>query len=193
MGLKTGIQVNQINFESEVQCTLWGKVFVHNGFYHCDIQLSVYQLFVILKHHDHIGKLLNIMIKQDYQNQMSEFPNFIDIEAKLGNGILLLADELKLEIIKTRRSVKDNSVHYAMKIIDITKMNKLQTLRNTTQVVRMTSMPNERIVPDADFLKNAYSKYRYYHSLDMHEALAKSKSGLENPYIFKMAEYYHSA
>lgn len=188
-----GIKINQINFESENSCTIWGQVFVENGYYHCDIQLTVHQLYIILKHHDHIGRLIQIMIRQDYISQVNEYPNFIDIEAKLGNGVILQADEFEMSAVKARRKNPDGSTHYAMQIAEIHKLNRLQMLKNTTQIVRLTSMPNDRIVPDISVLKEAYSKYRYYHSLNIQDGIAKSKSGLDNPYLFKMAEYYHSA
>ncbi len=188
-----GIQINQIYFDTETTCTIWGRVFIENGFYHCDIEMSVYQLHVLLEHHGPLGKLVQVIIKNDYLNQMNQYPNLIDLQETLGSGVILLADELLIAQKQARRRTEDGSIHYAMQIQDIRKLNKLQVLRNSSRVARLTSIPNERIVPDINTLKSAYKKYEYYTSINIQEKQAKSKCGLENPYLFKIAEMYHCA
>ncbi len=188
-----GLQVNQIYFDTENTCTIWGKVFEENGFYHCDIELSVYQLYVLLGHHGHIGRLVQVMIKQDYQNQSNNYPNLIDLEANLGSGVIMLADEITLHKIEARRKHEDGMVHYAMRVENIQKVNKLQMIQNTSKVAHMTSIPNHRLIPDIESLKVAYKKYTYYTSINIEEQHAKNKSGLDNPYLFRLARIYNQA
>ncbi len=187
-----GIQVNQIYFDTEHSCTVWGKVFEQNGFYHCDIEMSVYQLYILLGHHGHLGRLIQVMIKQDYNTQVSAYPNLVDLQENLGNGVILTADEILLQRKKARRKEKDGGIHYAMSILSIQKVNKLQMIQNTSQVAHMTSIPNQRIVPDVEALKVAYKKYNYYTSLNIEDQHAKNKSGLENPYLFRLASMYYN-
>ncbi len=188
-----GIQINQIYFDSESSCTIWGKVFIENGFYHCDVEMSVYQLSILLNHHGHLGRLIQVMIQNDYLNQMRQYPNLIDLQENLGSGVILLGDELMMSKIQARRKEMDGKVHYALVIDSIRKINKLQMIKNTTQVARLTSIPNDRIVPDIESLKAAYQKYKYYTSINIQEHQAKSKCGLDNPYLFRIAELYNCA
>ncbi len=188
-----GLQINQIYFDSKHTCTLWGKVFEENAFYHCDIEMSVYQLYVLLGHHGHLGRLIQLMIKQDYQNQMNAYPNLIDLEATLGSGVILTADEVILKRTQARRKNQDGTVHYALSIESINKVNKLQMIQNTSKVAHMTSIPNTRIIPDIESLKVAYKKYNYYTSLNIDENHAKNKCGLDNPYLFRLASIYSVA
>ncbi len=188
-----GLQVNQIYFDTENSCTIWGKVFEDNGFYHCDIEMSVYQLYILLSHHGHLGRLIQLMIKQDYQSQVNAYPNLVDLERNLGSGVIMTADEIIMKRTKARRKENDGTIHYAMTIENIQKVNKLQMIQNTSKVAHMTSIPNKRIVPDMESLQVAYKKYNYYTSLNIDEQHAKNKCGLDNPYLFRLASMYNVA
>ncbi len=188
----TGFYLQELNFTDSKSCKAKGKIFIENGYYLGELEMNIYQLHVILKHHGHIGRLVEMLIQSDQTLKSGHYPMVIDVEKHLGHGLTFHADALLIEKLSSRRRI-DRKIQYSLRLVSIQKLNKLRMIKNLRNIVKMNRLPSTDILRSEDQLKQAYNDYRYYTSLSVKDEKAKHQTGLSNPFVFRMAQLYHSS
>ncbi len=186
-----GFLLQELLFTDSKNCKVKGKIFIENGYYLGEIDMNVFQLHVILKHHGHIGRLIEMLMQNDQTLKQEQYPLHINVEHHLGHGLTFHADEFLIEKKGSRRDM-DRKIQYSLKLISIKKLNKLRMIKNLRNIVKMNLLPATNLLSE-DKMKEAYSDYQYFTSKAVKEEVAKQRTGLSNPYVFKMAQLYHSA